>query len=102
MLGVLKMALDQGIFAPTFTVAITGVVSTVNGETVEQIKQRLHNDYLDMMLKNYQLWPAAQIINFTVIPLQYQVIFAQFVACIWNCYISMMLNKQSTDQKSST
>ena len=99
--GIAKMACDQSIFAPTFTVVITYLVSLVNGESLEQIKQRLRNDYVTIMLKNYQLWPAAQIINFTVIPLQYQVLFAQSVAVIWNCYLSWMLNKDSEPKKKS-
>lgn len=40
------------------------------------------------------LWPMAQFINFTFVPLQYQVIYVQCIALLWNSYLSMMLNKK--------
>ncbi|XP_016986578.1 mpv17-like protein [Drosophila rhopaloa] len=91
--GVTKMLLDQGLFAPPFTLVMSFLVPMVNGEPVDKIRKRISESYLTIMARNYMLWPAAQIINFSFVPLGYQVVFAQCVALIWNCYLSMMLNK---------
>lgn len=86
-----KMAVDQICFAPIFGAAVTIVISAANGSTTEEIKKRMQNEYISLLKTNYLLWPAAQLINFSVVPLQYQVIFAQFVALFWNMYLSMIL-----------
>ncbi|XP_022216672.1 mpv17-like protein [Drosophila obscura] len=91
--GIKKMAIDQTVFAPTFTLAMSFVVPFVNGEDTDKIKKRIRESYFSIMIKNYMLWPAAQFVNFTFVPLPYQVIYAQFIALIWNCYISLILNK---------
>ncbi|EDW36637.1 GL16018 [Drosophila persimilis] len=91
--GIKKMVIDQTVFAPTFTLAMSFMVPFVNGEDTEKIKTRIRNSYFSIMLKNYMLWPAAQFVNFTFVPLPYQVMYAQFIAIIWNCYISLILNK---------
>ncbi|XP_052857438.1 mpv17-like protein [Drosophila gunungcola] len=90
--GVTKMLLDQGLFAPPFTLFMSFLVPLVNGEPVDKIRQRIVDSYPTIMARNYMLWPAAQMINFSFVPLGYQVIYAQCIALIWNCYLSMMLN----------
>ena len=41
-----------------------------------------------MMISNWQLWGPAQAINFKFVPVQFQVMFANFVAVAWNTYLS--------------
>ncbi|XP_068154448.1 mpv17-like protein [Drosophila tropicalis] len=91
--GVKKMLMDQLLFAPPFSLAITFLVPFINGEKTDKIVERIKSDYFDILQKNYMLWPAAQVINFSFVPTQYQVIYAQLVAILWNCYLSVMLNK---------
>lgn len=91
--GLKKMVIDQTFFAPTFTLCISYLVPFVNGEKHKQIVDRIKRSYFDILKANYMLWPAAQMVNFTFVPLQYQVLYAQFIALIWNCYLSWELNK---------
>ncbi|XP_036318631.1 mpv17-like protein [Rhagoletis pomonella] len=92
--GLKKMALDQLVFTPGFVASVLGVIGLANGQTRAQIKETLREDYFMILSRNYMLWPAAQIINFSVVPINYQVLFAQFVAVIWNTYLSMKLNEE--------
>ncbi|KAH8420010.1 hypothetical protein KR009_004795, partial [Drosophila setifemur] len=91
--GITKMLLDQGVFAPPFTLVMSYLVPKINGEPEEQIRKRIHEDYFHLLSRSYMLWPAAQFINFTYVPLSYQVLYVQCIAVIWNCYLSVMLNK---------
>ena len=40
------------------------------------------------VVANWQLWVPAQVINFALVPVHFQVLFANGVACIWNIYLS--------------
>lgn len=92
--GLKKMFLDQALFAPPFTLLISYLVPFVNGEKHDDIVDGLKKTYFDILKGNYMLWPVAQVVNFTLVPLQYQVIYAQCIALIWNSYLSWMLNKR--------
>ncbi|EDV45215.1 uncharacterized protein Dere_GG16424 [Drosophila erecta] len=90
--GVTKMLVDQALFAPPFTMAMSFLVPLANGEPIDRIRQRILDSYPSILIRNYMLWPAAQIFNFRFVPLGYQVLYAQFIALVWNCYLSLILN----------
>ncbi|KAH8329938.1 hypothetical protein KR067_009062, partial [Drosophila pandora] len=91
--GLTKMVMDQALFAPVFTLAMSYMVPKINGEEEEKIRSRIRETYFTILSRNYMLWPMAQFINFSFVPLQYQVIYVQCIALLWNSYLSMMLNK---------
>ncbi|KAL3200002.1 hypothetical protein MRX96_013393 [Rhipicephalus microplus] len=43
--------------------------------------------------QTYMLWPAAQLINFSLVPLNYRVPFASCVALVWNTYLAWKANR---------
>ena len=49
------------------------------------------------LITNYKIWPVAQTLNFTFVPMQHRVGFVQIVAIFWNAYLSWMANKPSPD-----
>ncbi|KAM7349661.1 mitochondrial inner membrane protein MPV17 [Cochliomyia hominivorax] len=94
-----KMLVDQAVMAPALNLSITALVGLINEENSNTIKERIKVQYPDIMKNNYMLWPAVQMINFSFIPLKYQVVFVQLVAVIWNCFISQLLNDKSAIKK---
>ena len=46
-----------------------------------------------MLLGFYKLWPAAQVVNFYVIPLKFRVNFSNIVSLFWNTYVSWLANR---------
>ncbi|KAL5278413.1 MPV17.2 family protein [Megaselia abdita] len=90
-----KVFLDQIIVDPPFLAVFTVILSAVQGMNTAQIKDRLSNDFIDVLKTNLMIWPAAQFINFALIPLRYQVIFVEFIAIFWNAYLSNVLNAEN-------
>ncbi|XP_065366310.1 mpv17-like protein [Calliphora vicina] len=90
-----KMLVDQAIMAPALNLSITALVGVINEESSDTIKERIKVQYPDIMKNNYMLWPAVQMINFSIVPLKYQVVFVQLVAVIWNCFVSQLLNDKN-------
>ncbi|KAL1491115.1 hypothetical protein ABEB36_011759 [Hypothenemus hampei] len=83
-----KVACDQLIFAPSFLALFVTNLNLLNGRNFEDIKKDLNTNYVDLLIANWKLWPAVQLVNFYVVPLNYQVLLVQGVAVVWNTYLS--------------
>jgi len=42
---------------------------------------------------NYKIWPLANLINFSVVPLKFRVLFANVISVFWNMYLSAASNR---------
>ena len=59
----------------------------------------LKASYVDIYTSNLMLWPAAMAFNFSMVPPQFQVLFANSVGLIWNSYLSFMANDNVVEQE---
>lgn len=87
-----KVALDQTIFAPVGLFSIMGAKSLLDGRSLEEFKTQLSNHYPEILVNNYKVWPAVQILNFSIVPLQFRVLIVQLVALGWNTYLALRLH----------
>jgi len=86
--GLKRMALDQTVAAPILTSAFIFILQLVNGHSLDYAAGRVRSAFVPVMSTNYKIWPAVQFLNMSLIPLQYRVIFVQFIAIFWNIYLS--------------
>ena len=77
-----------------------GKLPALNGKRIDSVKtlwnkakDKLHNTLWPTLIENWKVWPAAQILNFSVVPLKYQILFVNCVAIWWNFVLSMMQHK---------
>lgn len=87
-----KVFVDQFVFAPFFLAALLSVIGFSQHQDIEKVKDKMRNDYVDILKSNYAVWPWVQLINFRFVPLNYQVLLTQSVAVLWNIYFSWRTN----------
>lgn len=95
--GFKKMLIDQSLFAPVMIAFFFGVTETLAGKRPTEIQEMLQACYKETLITNYKIWPLAQTLNFTFVPIQHRVGFVQIVAIFWNAYMSWMANRSFSE-----
>lgn len=88
----IKVAIDQFIQAPIFTVLIFVFLGVLEGKSIESIKGQLDRDYKDTMLANWKLWVPATMVNIAFCPPILRVLFLNCVFFFWSIFLSLKLN----------
>lgn len=85
-----RVMTDQLCYSP-LSLAAFFLYSTIviEGGNKEDIKYKLKTAYLQTLVVNYAVWPAAQTINFLFLPKHLQVPFASTVGVFWNAFLSL-------------
>ena len=92
-----KLAFDQTVFASTMMVGFFVLINVIEGHGVKKGLNDVRAKFWPTMYVNWQLWIPASFINFSVMPIKFQVLFANFVALIFNTALSFIHNKKSIE-----
>lgn len=85
-----RVLCDQLFYSPiSLSWFLAYMVVVVEGRGVAAIGDRLRSTYLPTLAVQYTIWPAAQFINFLVIPPALQIPFSSTVSVFWNSYLSL-------------
>ena len=88
---------------------VKGVVGTASADSTRYRKIRVRvlerpheapralasvaDDWWPAVTANWKLWIPAQLVNFAIVPLHFQVLFANGVALVWNTYLSHITHR---------
>ncbi|OQR76709.1 protein Mpv17-like [Tropilaelaps mercedesae] len=100
--GFKMVFIDQGLFTPIFVPGFLATLSTFQGQSFDEMCRTVKAKTIPILVSNWMVWPAAQIINFNFVPLQFRVLFASTVALFWNTYLAWKANQdrpEKTDLK---
>mmetsp|Transcript_13650 Transcript_13650/g.20787 ORF Transcript_13650/g.20787 Transcript_13650/m.20787 type:complete len:222 (-) Transcript_13650:75-740(-) len=81
-----RVLVDQFAFAPLFLTSFMGGLFLMEGR--QNILQQLKEVVPSAIIANWSLWIPAMTINFSIVPLKYQVLFGNNVALLWTVYLS--------------
>jgi protein Mpv17 len=84
-----QMFIDQTVFSPalnTFTFFTLGLYQYRGN--IERAKQFLNQKLWPTQFMSWRIWPAAMVVNFYLIPLQYRVLFGNFIGLFWNVFFT--------------
>jgi protein Mpv17 len=71
-----RVAFDQLIFAPFGLVCFFTAMTVAEGGGRRAVQQKLRDMYVPTLQANYMLWPAVQVVNFRLMPVQFQLVGA--------------------------
>ncbi|KAJ9418733.1 hypothetical protein QL093DRAFT_2390561 [Fusarium oxysporum] len=74
-----RVAFDQLIFAPFGLAVFYTTMTIAEGGGRRAVSNKLRDMYIPTLKANYVVWPAVQIVNFRLMPVQFQLVRHSFV-----------------------
>lgn len=71
-----RVAFDQLLFAPCGLAAFFTFMTVAEGGGQRAVQKKFQDVYVPALKANYIVWPAVQLINFRVMPIQFQIVSA--------------------------
>ncbi|KAE8351101.1 hypothetical protein BDV28DRAFT_137838 [Aspergillus coremiiformis] len=84
-----RVAVDQLLFAPVGLVCFFTFMTIAEGGGRRALTRKFQDVYLPTLKANFVLWPAVQILNFRVVPIQFQIPFVSSIGIAWTAYLSL-------------
>ncbi|OXV11605.1 hypothetical protein Egran_00635 [Elaphomyces granulatus] len=101
-----RVAADQLMFAPVGLILFFTFMTVAEGGGRRALFRKLEDVYLPTLKANFVLWPAVQILNFRVVPIQFQIVssalnpqtgvvadqrkpFVSSIGIAWTAYLSL-------------
>ncbi|KAI9727031.1 MAG: hypothetical protein M1834_008557 [Cirrosporium novae-zelandiae] len=84
-----RVAVDQLVFAPVGLSCFFTFMTVAEGGGKRAIMRKFQDVYVPSLKANFVLWPAVQIINFRVMPIQFQLPFVSTIGIAWTAYLSL-------------
>lgn len=85
-----RVACDQLLFAPVAIGAFLSSMAVMEGGSPSR---KLQTTWWPALTANWCVWPFVQFVNFTFLPLQHRLLFANVISIGWNSYLSWVSNK---------
>lgn len=84
-----RTAMDQFVFAPLGIACFFTVMTVSEGGGRRAVQTKLRDMYIPTLKANFVVWPAVQLINFRLMPVQFQLPFVSTVGIAWTAYLSL-------------
>merc|ERR1712086_9317 len=90
-----KVVCDQAFFAPSIIPLFFTANLLTQGKTFDDVQSFLGDNFWNTLQANWVVWPLAQTINFSLVPISYQIPFVNVVSFIWNTYLAYVANARA-------
>lgn len=96
----LHLAVDQLIAAPVWTVGYCALGAAFDGHvTSSALVERLHADFVNMMLSTWVIYPLVQTLNFALVPARLRVLVLTIVGFFFTCMVSYLFSGQTHEMR---
>ncbi|KAF3356164.1 hypothetical protein VDGD_07804 [Verticillium dahliae] len=94
-----RVAFDQLIFAPFGLGVFFTAMTVAEGGGRRAVYNKLRDMYVPTLKANYLVWPAVQVINFRLMPVQFQLPFVSTIGIAWTAYLSLSNSAEEVDNR---
>ncbi len=84
-----KVAADQTLFGPLVIGGFMTYSALVQGRGTAGAAEALNKNYWDVLVANWMVWPALQLVNFKFVPLQLQILVMNTAVVGWSTYLAL-------------
>lgn len=84
-----RVAFDQLLFAPVGLACFFTFMTVAEGGGRRAVARKFQDVYVPALKANFLIWPAVQMLNFRVIPIQFQIPFVSTIGIAWTAYLSL-------------
>jgi len=91
-----RVVLDQLVMAPIGLACFFTYMTIAEGGGKKALTHKFRDIYLPTLKANFVLWPAVQILNFRVVPIQFQIPFVSSIGIAWTAYLSLTNSEESS------
>lgn len=84
-----RVALDQLGLAPLTLCCFFTFMTVAEGGGRKQVVKKFQDIYWTTLKAQLMIWPAVQVINFSLMPLKFQIPFVSTVGIAWTAYLSL-------------
>jgi len=86
----IKFLLDQTLGALFNTIVFIAGMAALKGQDYADIVQAVRAETWGLMSAGYKLWPMVSLLNFTVVPFEYRMLFGGLVGMGWGVFLSLV------------
>ncbi|KAK2587567.1 hypothetical protein KPH14_003695 [Odynerus spinipes] len=83
-----KTFLDQLIASPTCLIIFFGGLGLMERDEIEEACREIKVKLIDAWKVDCCFWPPAQCVNFLFVPLQYRVLYTNFMTMVYDIFLS--------------
>ena len=83
---------DQLIGAPIFTSLFFIYLDMNSGKNLNESVKELEKKLMPTLYMNWKIWPTIMLINFSLVPVPYRVLYANIAGMFWSAYLSSAQN----------
>ncbi|KAK5137377.1 hypothetical protein LTR08_008955 [Meristemomyces frigidus] len=92
-----RVAFDQLLFSPCGLACFFTFMTVTEGGGRRAVVRKFQDVYVPALKANYIVWPAVQMLNFRVIPIQFQIPFVSTIGIAWTAYLSLTNSAEDED-----
>jgi len=96
---VVQILLDSIIFSPITVSGYFTLRSIMEGSGIDGIKDKLSTRLVKTVLGAWKFWPAANIVNFGFIPLEFRVLYMNVLSVFWSFYLTYVNGQKIVSKK---
>eukprot|EP01084_Bolivina_argentea_P306725 530074_1 len=99
-----RAVFGQIVFAPFASGLVLSLNTILDGGNMNSVRKRLQNDWFDVYIRQIFFFLPGQFINYWIIPMQYRVLWLNFIGFNWRIFLSYLVfsRNKNIDLKSET